>query len=525
MPTRRTVLGWGAAALLGAPLLDLGLSGTANAATVLPITVVNNTGLYANNAIWMYVVGTNPATGQQCYVRSDGTMVPASLSLNGSDGYADLSIPLNSSGNTVLNLPNMSGRIYFSITNKLKFKVVTDGNGNAALQYPAAWVTTDPSYSVLHDCMEFTFATSGMYCNTTEVDMFSVPFSVHLTGASDQTTGTLVSGGRDAIFNSIAALPDFAPLISANGLRVLAPGHGIEAGLFSSTYFDPYISQVWSTYAGRDLDVQINSTTYTGRVSGSQLVFNGGVAPFNKPTTLDVFYCNGALSAPNDGLTGPVAAQLGAAYNRSTLRDYPNQPVTDPSLYYQQTISNHYSRVIHQNMVDGKAYGFPFDDVCSFASYIQDSAPNAMTLTLTPFKGGGSTTPPPTATVLSTGKPATSSSVENSTFPASNAFDGNTATRWSSAFSDPQWVEVDLGASHSVSRTVLTWEAAYGSAYQIQGSTNGSSWTTLASVTGGNGATDDLSFTPATVRYVRMYGTQRATAYGYSLWEMQVYGT
>jgi hypothetical protein len=26
-------------------------------------------------------------------------------------------------------------------------------------------------------------------------------------------------------------------------------------------------------------------------------------------------------------------------------------------------------------------------------------------------------------------------------------------------------------------------------------------------------------------RYVRMYGTTRATGYGYSLWEFQVYGT
>jgi hypothetical protein len=114
-------------------------------------------------------------------------------------------------------------------------------------------------------------------------------------------------------------------------------------------------------------------------------VFSGGVAPFAKPATLDVFYCNGALSAPNDGLSGPVAAQLGAAFNRSTLLSNPSQPVTDPSLFYQQPTTNHYAQVMHQNTVDGKAYGFPFDDVESFASYIQDGAPTAMTITLTPF--------------------------------------------------------------------------------------------------------------------------------------------
>src|SRR3984957_507739 len=55
------------------------------------------------------------------------------------------------------------------------------------------------------------------------------------------------------------------------------------------------------------------------------------------------------------------------------------------------------------------------------------------------------------ATLLSQGQPATASSTENASFPASNAVDGNTSTRWSSAFSDPQWLQVDLGATASIS--------------------------------------------------------------------------
>ena len=72
------------------------------------------------------------------------------------------------------------------------------------------------------------------------------------------------------------------------------------------------------------------------------------------------------------------------------------------------------------------------------------------------------------ATLLSQGKPATASSVENAGFPASAAVDGNTGTRWSSAFSDPQWIQVDLGATASISQVVLHWEAAYATAFQIQ---------------------------------------------------------
>ena len=134
-----------------------------------------------------------------------------------------------------------------------------------------------------------------------------------------------------------------------------------------------------------------------------------------------------------------------------------------------------------------------------------------------PGGGGGGTN-------IAQGKPATSSSNENSTLGPANAVDGNTGTRWSSGFSDPQWIRVDLGATHTVGRVVLNWEAAYGRAYQIQTSTDASNWTTIYSTSLGDGGTDDLSVS-GSGRYVRVYGTQRATQYGYSLWEFQVYGS
>src|ERR1700730_11229116 len=128
------------------------------------------------------------------------------------------------------------------------------------------------------------------------------------------------------------------------------------------------------------------------------------------------------------------------------------------------------------------------------------------------------------STLLSQGQPTTASSVENATFPASNATDGNTATRWSSAFSDPQWLQVDLGGTASVTQVVLQWEAAYGKAFQIQTSPDAVTWTPIFSTTTGTGGTQTLNVT-GTGRYVRMLGTARGTAYGYSLFEFQVFGT
>jgi len=136
--------------------------------------------------------------------------------------------------------------------------------------------------------------------------------------------------------------------------------------------------------------------------------------------------------------------------------------------------------------------------------------------------GGGQ---PPVPTNVALNKPATASSVESAAYPASAAVDASTTTRWSSLFSDPQWIQVDLGQSYSISRVRLTWEAAYGSAYQIQTSANGSTWTTVRTVTGADGGTDDHTALGATGRYVRIYGTARATAWGYSLFNLEVFGS
>jgi F5/8 type C domain len=125
--------------------------------------------------------------------------------------------------------------------------------------------------------------------------------------------------------------------------------------------------------------------------------------------------------------------------------------------------------------------------------------------------------------LLSQGKPATASSVENGGTPASAAFDGNTGTRWSSAFSDPQWLQVDLGAPATITQVTLQWEAAYGKAFKLQTSNDAASWTDIYSTTTGTGGTQVLAVS-GSGRYVRLYGTVRGTPYGYSLWEFQVYG-
>jgi acyl-homoserine lactone acylase PvdQ len=127
---------------------------------------------------------------------------------------------------------------------------------------------------------------------------------------------------------------------------------------------------------------------------------------------------------------------------------------------------------------------------------------------------------------LSTGRTATASSYEHNIFvsyPASNAIDGDPSTRWASDWSDNQSITIDLGSVQPVARAVLRWETAYGRAYRIDVSPNGTTWQQAYTTTTADGDTDTATFPAVSGRYVRLTGTQRGTQYGYSLYEFEIY--
>ncbi|MFC0627917.1 galactose-binding domain-containing protein [Kribbella deserti] len=127
--------------------------------------------------------------------------------------------------------------------------------------------------------------------------------------------------------------------------------------------------------------------------------------------------------------------------------------------------------------------------------------------------------------LLSRGAPVITSSVESSSFLGKNAVDGSTSTRWASAeYIDPQWIRVDLGQPSAVNRLKLNWEVAYAKSYRIEISDDGANFRTLKTITTGDGGIDDHTGLAANGRYVRVVGTQRGTPWGYSLWEMEVFG-
>ncbi|HNP21913.1 MAG TPA: discoidin domain-containing protein [Panacibacter sp.] len=120
-------------------------------------------------------------------------------------------------------------------------------------------------------------------------------------------------------------------------------------------------------------------------------------------------------------------------------------------------------------------------------------------------------------------RPATSSSNENAGLGPANAVDGSLATRWSSQYSDPQSLTVDLGKVTQLCRAVIHWEYALASSYRIQTSNDNVTWKNIAFIDG-NTSYDNTIPLSGSARYVRMYGVQRGTPYGYSIWEFEIYG-
>ncbi|HEV2479107.1 MAG TPA: discoidin domain-containing protein, partial [Puia sp.] len=120
--------------------------------------------------------------------------------------------------------------------------------------------------------------------------------------------------------------------------------------------------------------------------------------------------------------------------------------------------------------------------------------------------------------------PAFASSGATEAPDASAVTDGSPGTRWSSQYSDAQWIYVDLGAPQEIALVTLHWETAFAKAYKLQVSDDAQSWKDIYSTEKGSGGTEHLSVTPVTARYVRMLGIHRATDFGYSLYSFEVYG-
>ena len=268
---------------------------------------------------------------------------------------------------------------------------------------PAPWAAGDPNHNILFDWSEFTYNDAGLWLNSSQVDMFAVPHAVTVTGATGATkrTGDVVANGRNAIIDGdpgavglgehglhprptapccACSRPARRPAPGCSAPRTwtrTSPRRGTRTPTKTLTVV-PFADQPNTRYFGRTVGNVMNFTNTAGQQ----------VASFNRPTSADVWGCDGDLRAPNDLVVGPIARTLCAALNRGTLGTIDTQPSTNAAQFYQNSPTNQYAKIIHANMVDGKAYAFAFDDVGAFESLVHDGDPRSAGIMLSPFGGG-----------------------------------------------------------------------------------------------------------------------------------------
>ncbi|MGC9497477.1 glycoside hydrolase family 64 protein [Streptomyces sp. WG7] len=383
------------AAVLAGALLTFGASPPADAAVpaTVPLKITNNSS--RGEPVHIYNLGTSLTTGRQGWADANGTFHAWPAGGNPPTPAPDASIPGPAAGQTkTIRIPKLSGRIYFSYGQKLDFRLTTGGLVQPAVQNPS-----DPNRDILFNWSEYTLNDSGLWLNSTQVDMFSAPYTVGVQGTDGgvRSVGRLEAGGYDAVFGALRAQPGWGGLIQTRSdgtvLRALSPLYGLETGALPASVMDDYINRVWQKYTTSTLTVtpfaDRPGTRYSGRVSGGVMHFTNGagtvVTSFQKPDASSVFGCHRLLDAPNDQVRGPISRTLCAGFNRSTLLSNPHQPDPSAADFYKEPVTNHYARIIHDRMADGKAYAFAFDDVGHHESLVHDGNPVQARLTLDPL--------------------------------------------------------------------------------------------------------------------------------------------
>lgn len=122
-------------------------------------------------------------------------------------------------------------------------------------------------------------------------------------------------------------------------------------------------------------------------------------------------------------------------------------------------------------------------------------------------------------------QPVTVSSIENndpSIYDQAHAVDGDEGTRWSSNYTDSEWLYVDLGTDYEICKVIIKWEDAYGEDYDLI-YWDGSTWVVITAVTGNSSTYNEHNNLNVTTQFIGFQGHKRATTYGYSIWEFEVY--
>ncbi|WP_431898278.1 glycoside hydrolase family 64 protein [Nonomuraea sp. bgisy101] len=338
-----------------------------------PVTFTNNTaGRWSDSQIHIMILGM-PTPGEWHYLKSDGTLAhidqseenaPGHLTKNGRN-YADMSFTLAQARTVTIPSRIEGARMYVSLGSPMYIPISPDNRGWGG---PDLANPSDPNQDVHFDWYEFTYAHSAIPFggNTTQVDMFGFPMTARLQQSAigyDETVGITLTRDQVRSRYTAAVGSPFRPLV--NDHRIVAPR---SSPLFrQSEYLKPVIDQVWNHYTANQFTLNRLGVTFTGRVSGGRLQFTrNGAGPYflNKPTTKDVVECSGALaSAGMSTVELELGAEFCAAFNRGVAMNPAAWWGTASGYYPAGVARNDYAGFFHTVGLQGRAYGFAYDDI------------------------------------------------------------------------------------------------------------------------------------------------------------------
>jgi len=361
-------------------------------------------GKWRDDQVYVAVIGRDPVTQVFSWVKPDGTLTAAKVEDNDGAGH------LTKNGQNypnyfftlaqakLLKLPKMdSGRIFVSVGEPMYIKILKAADDTIGFAGPNPLNTTDPNIGVYYDWYEFTWNNDAIFINTTQVDQFSIPLSLDVYGGNKtRHVNSGITQTRAEIFAAYnQEVPAEFQLTEADPIRILAPGKAqFDVGKPQEHYFDAYIDSAWTYYQSHVLEMTIGAKQFEGTVVDGVLTFRhtnwadtkeaneaeGMLFNVQKPTTQDVLEGKGALARSNDpwGVEGQLEAQICAAFNRHVMEDADEWK--DSSTFYLQSPANYYARFWHLHGVNGKAYGFAYDDVSDQSSTLIEPQPEHLEL-------------------------------------------------------------------------------------------------------------------------------------------------
>lgn len=352
-------------------------------------------GKYPNNKIYYCILGYN-TNNQLVYVDKNGNQNIATLDKNtipkGDRMCADICYSLEES-NFVYMPDIISGRMYIGYGEQVYITFNQAADGRIGYAGPDLNNPTDPNQDVLFEFLEFTIKNKEYWGNTSRVDYFTFPIVTRLFGYDgydggqyydkyDRTVGDV--GTRDELFNAFKnEVPtEFKTLVTDK--RIMAPCKmTFNEGQIYGHYFDNYVNEFWSKYTNEDLVFTCDAGTFRGRVSGNSMRFtaDGDSSTYYvyKPTTQDVLEGKGNF---NRGSSRElvIEAQLCAAFNRGVATQ-PNN-FNNEGQYYKNSVANFYAGFFHRHAIDGKAYGFCYDDVFDKSTLLHFTNPTGLIVDL-----------------------------------------------------------------------------------------------------------------------------------------------